>query len=214
MVTADASNLGWGALHEGKPAFCSWSILEQLLHINCLEMMAVFIAINLPASLKETPCPGLDRQHDSGSLYQPTRQSKITIPLQDGSTPPVVGIQQTPLAQSGSCAGQIEPRGRHAVQRQCISRGMEITSSDGSNDLVCLREGRGGSLCLRRQLSLPNLFLETVRCPGPRLAQHSPVCLFSDCPAPSGYQTGHGSRVLSPPGGPTLEEPNQFLICK
>lgn len=141
MVTTDASNLGWGDLHKGKLVFGSWSILEQLLHINCLEMLAVFLAL-------KNFLPALKRQHDGDSLYQPTRQYKITIPLQDGSTPPVVGIQQTPLTQSSSCAGQIEPRGRPAVQRQCISRGMEITSSDGSNEPVYLSRGQ-------RWISLP-----------------------------------------------------------
>lgn len=50
VVTTDASNLGWGALSEVRPAFGSWSSLEQCLHINCLEMMA-FLAFKtlLPA---------------------------------------------------------------------------------------------------------------------------------------------------------------------
>lgn len=39
------------ALYEGKPAFGSWSNLEQHLRINCLEMMAVFLLLKtfLPA---------------------------------------------------------------------------------------------------------------------------------------------------------------------
>lgn len=45
MVLTDASNLGWGALHEGMPASGLWSSTEQSLHINCLEMKAVGLAL-------------------------------------------------------------------------------------------------------------------------------------------------------------------------
>ncbi len=41
VVTADASNTGWGALCEGKPTFGHWSEMESGFHINCLEMLAV-----------------------------------------------------------------------------------------------------------------------------------------------------------------------------
>ena len=41
VISTDASNLGWGALFEGKPVFGLWSDQEKCLHINCLEMIAV-----------------------------------------------------------------------------------------------------------------------------------------------------------------------------
>ncbi len=41
VVSTDASNLGWGALCDSKPAFGLWSKKEGYLHINCLEMLAV-----------------------------------------------------------------------------------------------------------------------------------------------------------------------------
>ncbi len=37
------------------------------------------------------------------------------------------------------------------------------------------------------------------------------ACLYAftpNCPASSGHQTGQGSQMFSPPGGPTLEEPD------
>ncbi len=45
VVSTNASNTGWGALCEGNPTFGSWSIAESRLHINWLEMMAVFRAL-------------------------------------------------------------------------------------------------------------------------------------------------------------------------
>ncbi len=40
----DFSNKGWGALCEAKPTFGFWSEEELGLHINCLEMLAVYQA--------------------------------------------------------------------------------------------------------------------------------------------------------------------------
>ncbi len=96
----------------------------------------------------------------------------------------------------------------HVVQRQFSSSGMETTSSDGSNDLPCFRRGRGGSLCLRWQLSLPNLFPKATGCSGPQLAQHLLICLFPNRPAYSGGQAEKGNKMLTPPGGPILEKPS------
>ncbi len=45
VVSTDASNLGWGALCEVKPAFSLWLKKEGYLHINCLEMMAVCLGL-------------------------------------------------------------------------------------------------------------------------------------------------------------------------
>ncbi len=47
VVKTDASNKGWGALCEGKPTFGLWSKEESVLHINCLEMLAVYQACQL-----------------------------------------------------------------------------------------------------------------------------------------------------------------------
>ncbi|KAL0172890.1 hypothetical protein M9458_033201, partial [Cirrhinus mrigala] len=46
VVTADASNTGWGALCDGKPAFGLWTKAEAGTHINCLEMLAVCRALH------------------------------------------------------------------------------------------------------------------------------------------------------------------------
>ena len=45
VVSTDASTSGCGALLEGRPLFGQWSKQEKLLHINCLEMLAVSKAL-------------------------------------------------------------------------------------------------------------------------------------------------------------------------
>ncbi len=44
VVSTDASNLGWGALCDGKPAFGPWS-KKSYLYINCLEILEVWLGL-------------------------------------------------------------------------------------------------------------------------------------------------------------------------
>ncbi len=200
VVTTDASNSGWATLYEGNLAFDSRSIHDQRLHINCLEMMAVCLALKT-FLLALSPLG----QHDSGSLYQSPRRCQVTSPVQDDTTSSVLGTKQTPLITSGSCAGQIESGSGYVVQRQCSSREEEVTPSVGSNDLVGLRQGKGGALRSRRQLSLPNLLFETAGCDWPN------TCLYAFPPItliPQVIRRGQGNDMLSPLGSPALEKPD------
>ncbi len=118
MVTTDASNLGWGALLEGDPAFGSWSALEQqLLHINCLEMLVVFLAL-------KTFLPDLRGHHilvqsDSMTVVAYiNHQGALRSPLPYRMARRLLWAQKKLLSLGeGSCAGQTEPGCRYAVQR-------------------------------------------------------------------------------------------------
>ncbi len=67
--------------------------------------------------------------------------SGLTLSLQDGSSPPSLGTELTPLVKGGSRAGQ--SLHRYAVQRQCSYRGLDTTSSNVSENLACFLGGRG-----------------------------------------------------------------------
>ena len=45
LVTTDASLLGWGAIHNGKTAKGVWGPELRTMHINYLELLAVFLAL-------------------------------------------------------------------------------------------------------------------------------------------------------------------------
>ncbi len=45
MVTTDASMTGWGTVFEGRPAHSVWTGEFLSLHINCLELRVVFLAL-------------------------------------------------------------------------------------------------------------------------------------------------------------------------
>ncbi|XP_056608266.1 uncharacterized protein LOC130425869 [Triplophysa dalaica] len=46
VVTTDASSSGWGAVCEGMPASGLWTQSQRKWHINCLELMAVSLALH------------------------------------------------------------------------------------------------------------------------------------------------------------------------
>ncbi len=69
----------------------------------------------------------------------------------------------------------------------------------------------GRPLGLRRQHSLPNLFLEGQGCVGPRLAQPTPLWFSPDRSEPTGNQANQGTEAQSSVCGPALEEP--ALVC-
>jgi len=45
VVTTEASDTGWGGLCKGRPTSGSCLSTEKWLHINCLEIMVVFLAL-------------------------------------------------------------------------------------------------------------------------------------------------------------------------
>lgn len=146
VVMIDASNSGWGALYEARLELGSWFSLKQCLHINCLEMMVIFLVLKPSCQPYWTPLTGLLRQHVGGSFYKSPRWSEVTLPIQDGKTPPPVGTVQSTLTEGSSCARQTEPRSEHTVLGQCICSRKENTPPNGSNDLVCIQESRGRPL--------------------------------------------------------------------
>ena len=60
-LTTDASNEGWGAVVEQSSTGALWSAQEKLHHINYLELLAVFLGLQV----------FYQNYHDSSSRYQP-----------------------------------------------------------------------------------------------------------------------------------------------
>ena len=47
IIHTDVSNLGWGAHDENQNIIGRWSNSEKTLHINCLELLVIKLAIKL-----------------------------------------------------------------------------------------------------------------------------------------------------------------------
>ncbi len=82
-----------------------------------------------------------------------------------------------------------------------------MTPANSSQNQGDLWQGRGCPLCLKRHLSMSNLFFKEQGCVGPQLAQPPPVCFSHNHSDLSVNQTSHGTQTRGPSGGPALEEP-------
>ncbi len=130
----------------------------------------------LPAGNTGTPCASTLRQQIRGVIHKSPGRPRFEVILHGCERPSCVGSEQSALTEGDACAGQNEPRSRHVVKEQCLFRGMDAPPVSGSENLGSLWQNSSRPLCLRRQLSLPNLFDKEHGCPGPRVAQSSALC--------------------------------------
>ncbi len=168
VVLTDASNLGWGALCDGKPARSP----SHQLPGNAGSMFG-------PSHLYVRPegAPHLSPlgQYDGGVIYKWPWRSFLEASLHSSRAPLEMGSAQLAFAESNACARQTEPGSRHTISEQCPLRRVDAPPTNGSGNLGNLRQCRGRPLRLRRQHSLPNLSFEGQWCVGPRLAQPPPL---------------------------------------
>ncbi len=150
-------------------------------------------------------------QHDRGGLHKSPRRALLEAPLHFNGTPLGMGTARPAFAQSNACA-RTEPGCRHAVTEQCLLRKVDSPSANGPGNMGDLWKGRGRPLCLKRQLSLPDILFEEHECVGPRLAQPPPLCVSPNCSDPSGHQVNQETQTQSYFSGPALKEP--VLVLK
>ncbi len=96
----EASLTGWGAILEVRSSQDLWKDQHFSWHINCLEMLAVFLALKncsifldflLSIFLAQEPCACPLRQHIGGLLFKLPGGFVVTSTLQTGvPNPPVV----------------------------------------------------------------------------------------------------------------------------
>ncbi len=140
---------GGGVLCDGKPAFGPWTKKEDYLHINCLEMLAVWLGL----------CPFLPDPRGHHILISLDSMMVVSYINHQGGLSPRCLFTLKCLAESSACAGQTEPGSRHAISEQCSLRRVDAPPTNDSGNMGNLRQARGRPLCLRKQHSLPNVFV-------------------------------------------------------
>ncbi len=116
-VTTDVSLTGWGALCDGRPAYSTWTSAQEKCHINCLELKAVFLALQCFLPVIKDQRPGLDRQHDGGVLYQPSWRNSFTLATKAGGAFPLLtdrnllSIRAVHVPSSQNCGADMLSRG-------------------------------------------------------------------------------------------------------
>ena len=74
LIFTDASKEGWGDKHTARG---TWSLPESNLHINYLELKAVFLALKEFQELFRQGCSDCNRQHHSGVVYKQGRRHEV-----------------------------------------------------------------------------------------------------------------------------------------
>ena len=116
QIFTDALKEGWGAHLNECTARGTWSLPESKLHINHLELKAVFLALKEFQDLFKQHSPGSHRQHNSGCLYQQRRGDEVGLPVCPTVENPVLVHQETGNSQGMSHPQPSEHNSRQAIQ--------------------------------------------------------------------------------------------------
>ncbi len=116
VVMTDASNIGWGALVRWHADFRP---LVETGRSTAYQLPGTAGSIAGPSKLLVTP-EGIPRlspvgQHDGLVLHKSPGRSLLDVPLFPSRVLLGMGSAQLALTESDACAGQAEPRSRHAV---------------------------------------------------------------------------------------------------
>ncbi|KAL0183526.1 hypothetical protein M9458_019222, partial [Cirrhinus mrigala] len=204
VVMTDASNMGWGALCDGNPAFGLWTKAEAGIHINCLEMLAVCRALHFfLTDLKGHHV--LVRSDSMTMVSYKNRQgglsSKCLFTLVKGllewAQLNLCSLRATHvpgrLNQSADMLSRSNvPSGEWTLHPQAVQKIWEVF---GKAETILIAQ------CIIRRAG-------TI---GPRLAQPPPVCFPPDILDSSSTQASQGTETQAASGGPSLEKPALVL---
>ena len=103
---------------EGLLFYGVWTEDKSRLHINVLEMKAIFLSITSCSQGKELHCIGVNGQHYSGSLYKPSGRDSFHRTLRGGVERPEFVLSPQHTAVSEAHTGQVQHSSRPDVQNR------------------------------------------------------------------------------------------------
>ncbi len=159
VVYTDASAKGWGATFNGHAVSGVWTGPQLHWHINCLELLAVHLALNrlkrrlrgehvLVCTDNTATVAYINRQ---GGLRS-RRMSQLTRHLLLWSR------EASEVASRHSYSGLAQPDSRRAVT-SCAPRRMKTPSPDGPADLATFWTRTGRPVRVPRDVALPVVLL-------------------------------------------------------
>ncbi len=130
VVYTDSYAKGWGATFNGLAVSGVWTGPQLHWHINCLELLAVHLALNrLKRRLRGEHVLVRDR-----CVHQLTRWSTLPSHVATRPPPPPLESEASEVASRHSYSGLAQPDSRRAVT-SCAPRRVETPSPDGPADL-------------------------------------------------------------------------------
>ena len=130
QIFTDTSKEGWGARLNERTARGTLSLPESKLHINHLEIKAVFLALK---EFQDLCCNNivLVATDTSGCLYQQRRGDEVGLPVCPTVENPVLVYQETGNSQSTSHPRLAEHDSRQAIQTWPDHSNRVVPSSRG-----------------------------------------------------------------------------------
>ncbi len=187
VVSTDASTTGWGAMCNGHAAAGLWTGPQLQWHINCLELLAVWLAL---------------------------RRFRTLLPSHVATRPPSPPLESeaSEVASRRSCPRRAQSCSRRALTSARPSGRMAAPPRGTPADLETLRGRSGRPVCLPGHFSLPVVFLPVrgdprYRCTGMQLASGlTQICVSPSEPFRTDPVQGQGGRGASPLGGALLAQ--------
>ncbi|KAI2668277.1 Transposon Ty3-G Gag-Pol polyprotein [Labeo rohita] len=198
-LATDASLTGWGAVMSGHPARGLWSGRHLTWHINCLEMLAVFLAL-------KHFLPDLRDRH---VLVRTDNTSVVSYINHQGG--------QTPLAESSLCSWASQLGSRHPVETGAEARGMDASPRGGEADLESVWSSPGGPFCHEGEHAMSPLVLSSsssspgAGCHGADVAEATSVRISPDRSAPGSSRESAPGRGVPSSSSPVLAGPSMVL---
>ncbi len=210
VVYTDASAKGWGATFNGHAVSGVWTGPQLHWHINCLELLAVHLALNrLKRRLRgEHVLVRMDSTAIAAS-HQPTRWSTLPSHVTTRPSPPLLESEASEVASRHSYPGLAQPDSRRAVT-SCAPRRVETPSPDGPAYLATFWTRTGRPVRIPRDVALPVVLLPDRRNTrhghtGTQLATGpSQVCISPSEPSHTDTVQGQGGRGADPARGAIL----------
>ena len=187
QLFTDASNEGWGAHLEQTSAKGLWSDREKRLHINVLELKAVYLALQRFKDQCQNQTVLVARQLNSGSLHKQTRWNPlggdVRSPVEDHDMVP--SLPDNTKSQTHSRVSECDGRPSVQVERSSVNR-MVTASAGVQTDLSQVVHPSRRSIChsFEPQSSTVCVSSPRPKCLGHRCSEHKLVgshclCLHS-----------------------------------
>ena len=159
QIFTDASKEGWGAHLDEHTARGTWSLPESKLHINHIELKAVFL------DLKDST--DSYRQHNSGCLYQQRGGDEVGLSVCPTVENPVLVYQTAGNPQGTSHPRPAERDSRQAIQTWPDHSNRVVTSSRSfSSYMLPVAPAPSGPVCHQVQQQTATVCVTGPRPPG------------------------------------------------
>ncbi|KAL0193870.1 hypothetical protein M9458_012166, partial [Cirrhinus mrigala] len=197
IVTTDASKTGWGATCNGQAASGVWTGPRLFWHINCLELLAVLLALRR----SDNTATVAYINHQGG--VRSFRMSQLARRLLLWSQHRLKSLRATHIPGEAN--------------RMADSLRVETPPPVGPTDLGSIRPGTGRPLCLTGIHPLPAM-VRSIRGPpryrrtGTQLAEGpAQVCVSPSEPHRTNLVQSQGGQGTDSFGGPLLAQQNLVL---